>query len=53
VHAAASHSQTSVRFIRCLIWDGDLPFIRAGKKFLIDKQDLDRVLCSMKERCGA
>ena len=48
--AAAEHIGSTVSFIRGLIWDGALPFVRAGKKFVIDRADLDSWMTRQKQR---
>jgi excisionase family DNA binding protein len=50
VKAAANHVGSTVGFIRGLIWDGTLPYIRAGKKFVVDRSDLDAWMVRNKER---
>jgi hypothetical protein len=50
VKAAASHVGSTVGFIRGLIWDGSLPYVRAGKKFIVDRVDLDAPILRSKER---
>lgn len=50
VKAAANHVGSTVGFIRGLIWDGSLPYVRAGKKFVIDQTDLDAWMVRSKER---
>jgi len=50
VKAAAEHIGSTVSFIRGLIWDGALPFVRAGKKFVIDRADLDSWMTRQKQR---
>jgi excisionase family DNA binding protein len=50
VKKAASHLGTSVSFVRNLIWDGSVPYVRAGKKFVVDQADLDAWMIRNKER---
>jgi excisionase family DNA binding protein len=50
VKAAASHVGSTVSFIRGLIWDGEVPYVRAGKKFVLDRADLDAWMAKQKER---
>jgi excisionase family DNA binding protein len=50
VKAAAAHVGATVSFIRTLIWDGAIPYVRAGKKFVIDRADLDSYMTRQKER---
>jgi excisionase family DNA binding protein len=44
VHGAAAYLSTSVKFIRALIWKRELQFTKAGKRFIIDRHELDRWL---------
>jgi excisionase family DNA binding protein len=53
VKAAASHVGATVSFIRGLIWGGSLPYVRAGRKFVIDRADLDAWMIRNKERNAA
>ena len=39
--------------VRSLIWGGELEFVRLGRRILVDRRDLDRLLESKKERHGA
>jgi len=48
--AAATHLGVTVCFIRSLIWGGEVPFIRAGRKFVVDRGDLDAWATRSKER---
>ena len=48
--AAATHLGVTVCFIRSLIWGGEVPFIRAGRKFVVDRGDLDAWAIRSKER---
>ena len=41
VHTAAVYLNTTVPCIRRLIWSGELTHFRLGKKYVIDKIDLD------------
>ena len=47
---AAAFLSTTVWSIRSLIWDGKLPFVRLGRRFLLDVRDLDELVDSLKER---
>lgn len=49
---AAAYLASRVWTIRSLIWSGELPRIRAGKRFLLDRADLDRWVERSKEREG-
>ena len=48
--AAATHLGVTVCFIRSLIWGGEIPFIRGGRKFLVERGDLDAWATRSKER---
>lgn len=50
VEQAAEYAPCRVRTIRTLIWRGELPRVRFGKRFLIDRLDLDAYLEKHKER---
>jgi excisionase family DNA binding protein len=50
VKAAAVYLGATVTFVRSLLWDGEVPFVRAGKKFIIDRNDLDAYMQRRKER---
>jgi excisionase family DNA binding protein len=50
VKTAAAHAGSTVSFIRGLIWDGAVPYVKAGKKFVIDRADLDAYLARQKQR---
>jgi excisionase family DNA binding protein len=49
VKAAANHVGSTVGFIRGLIWDGSIPYVRAGKRFVVDRTDLDAWMVRNKE----
>jgi excisionase family DNA binding protein len=49
---AAAYANTSKWFIRSLLWAGQVSFIPAGKRHLIDKADLDKFLDSRKQVVG-
>jgi excisionase family DNA binding protein len=53
VKGAAAHLGLTVSFVRSLLWDGEVPFIRAGKRFIVDRQDLDSWAVRKKERNAA
>jgi len=44
IPAAAAYLSTSVKFIRQLIWKRELRYVRAGRRFIIDRAELDRWL---------
>jgi len=48
--AAALYLSVSVCFVRGLVWAGELPFVRAGKKFVVDRIDLDAWALRSKEQ---
>lgn len=50
VHRAAAHLGATVSFIRSLIWGGEIPYVRMGKKFVLDRGDLDAWATRSKER---
>jgi excisionase family DNA binding protein len=45
---AAVYSSSSVKFIRTLLWKRELQYTKAGKRFIIDRDDLDRWMASNK-----
>jgi excisionase family DNA binding protein len=53
VKSAAAHLGVTVSFVRSLLWDGEVPFVRAGKRFIVDRQDLDAWAVRSKERNAA
>jgi excisionase family DNA binding protein len=42
VQAAAYYLSSTVKFVRSLIWTRQLPYLKVGKRFVIDQADLDR-----------
>jgi excisionase family DNA binding protein len=46
---AAEYLSATVWYVRTLLWHGTLPFVRAGKRHLIDIRDLDRFVDHAKE----
>jgi excisionase family DNA binding protein len=48
VEQAASYVGCAVWCIREWIWDGQLPYLRAGRRFLIETADLDRLIQRLK-----
>jgi excisionase family DNA binding protein len=50
VEMAAEYAPCRVRTIRTLIWTGELPRVKFGRRFLIDRNDLDKLLESRKQR---
>ena len=52
VNEAAAYLSVAVYTIRDAAWKGELLFVRAGKRFLFDQQDLDKWAERRKERFG-
>jgi excisionase family DNA binding protein len=50
---AARYLGCSVWSVRDLIWKGDLPYTRFGRRFQVDIQDLDALIEREKRREGA
>ncbi len=50
VGEAARYLGTTVWAVRCLIWDGTLPHVRLGRRYLLDVRDLDRLVEELKRR---
>ena len=50
LRSASRHISVSYWTLRGMILRGDIPFIRAGRKILIDAQDLDRWIEEHKEQ---
>lgn len=42
VKEAANYLSVTVYCVRNAIWGGELPFVKAGKHFILDARDLDR-----------
>ena len=49
---AASYLNVSPWTIRGLVWDGAVPFVRLGRRHMIDKTDLDKAIDRLKTREG-
>ncbi len=49
VPAAAAYLSCAVWAVRVLLWKKEIPFIRLGKRFLIDRADLDDFVERRKE----
>ncbi len=47
---AAAYLSTTVWATRCLIWDGRLPRVRLGRRYLLDVRDLDELVEAMKQK---
>jgi excisionase family DNA binding protein len=41
VKQAAAYLNTTVWFVRTLIWNRRIPFVKFGNRLLLDKKDLD------------
>lgn len=50
---AARYLACAVWSVRDLIWKGDLPYTRFGKRFQVDIRDLDALIEREKRREGA
>lgn len=50
VRQAADYLACTVRAIRELIWAGELPRVKIGKRFVVDRADLDAFAEARKER---
>lgn len=48
IHAAAHYLGTTIWCVRRLIWDQKIKSVRLGKRYLIDKSDLDAFVDSLK-----
>ena len=48
--AAATYLCVTVHFVRGLLWGGKVPFVRMGKKFVVDRADLDAWALRSKEQ---
>ncbi len=48
VKRAAAYLGTTITCIRRLVWDKRIPYIRLGKKILIDRADLDAFVDKLK-----
>jgi excisionase family DNA binding protein len=44
VKQAAEYLGCTVWAVRSLIWNREIPFLRLGKRLLLDKADLDRLI---------
>ena len=49
VQEAATYLSTTVPFIRTLIYRRELPYVKAGKRFVIDIVDLDKWIENTKQ----
>jgi excisionase family DNA binding protein len=48
IPAPAAYLSTTVGAVRMLIADGELPHLRVGKRFLIDRAELDELVDARK-----
>lgn len=48
--AGAQYLGCTLHAVRGLIWKGEIPFVRLGKKFVVDANDLERWIEAHKER---
>lgn len=53
IPAAASYLSATTWAIRCLIWEGALPYVRLGRRHLVDRADLDALVDRHKLQEGA
>lgn len=44
IEAAAAYIGANVWFLRNLIWDREIPFLKLGNRYVFDKKDLDRYI---------
>jgi len=49
IPAAAAYLSCTVWFVRTLIWEGRIPFLKLGKRLLLDRSDLDAFVGAQKE----
>lgn len=52
IEDAAKYLSVTVCFVRALIATGEIPYVSAGKRFILDRLDLDQWLESQKQRVG-
>lgn len=50
VSDAADYLSVRPYTIRDLVWRGELPYVRLGKRFVFDRADLDKLAESRKQR---
>jgi len=48
IKAAAAYLSATVWFMRSLVWERKIPFLKFGNKYVFDKQDLDAFVASQK-----
>jgi excisionase family DNA binding protein len=44
IPGAARYLSCSIKFVRSLIWKHELKYVQAGRRFIIDRRELDRWL---------
>ena len=47
---AARYMGCAVWFVRSLIWGRRVPYVKFGKRYLLDRSDLDKFIDSQKQR---
>lgn len=52
IPAAARALSTTVWAVRSLLWDGKIPHIKIGKRFLVSPADLHAYIAREKERAA-
>jgi excisionase family DNA binding protein len=50
IQEAATYVGSTPWFIRSIIWSREIPFVKLGKRLLLDRCDLDHFVESQKER---
>jgi excisionase family DNA binding protein len=48
IKAAAAYLSATAWFMRSLVWERKIPFLKFGNKYVFDKQDLDAFVASQK-----
>ena len=49
IEDAAKYLSVTACFVRALIASGEIPYVSAGKRFILDRHDLDKWLESRKQ----
>jgi excisionase family DNA binding protein len=52
IHGAARALSATPWAVRSLLWDGEIPYIKIGRRFLIDPSDLRAYIAREKERAA-
>jgi excisionase family DNA binding protein len=52
IQQAAQYLSTTAWAIRSLLWAGEVPYLHIGRRFLIDRSDLDSFINRTKQRNG-